>query len=230
MANKAGFLQQAVAIAAKDLRSEIRTKETINGSVSFAVVVLLMFSFAFDPNSEQVHEMSGGILWLAFAFAAVLILNRGFARELLNDCLETLLASPVSGAQLYLGKCLGNYVLLLLVEVICVPVFLVFYNMQWTRHWPMLVVVCLLGSWGLTAVGTMFSAMTVNLRLRELMLPIMLYPMMIPVLMASMQLTTVLLAGNPIAGDNEFGLRLLVVSDVIFTLLALTLVEVVLVV
>ena len=230
MANRSAFARQALAVALKDLRSELRTKETVNASVSFAVVVLLMFSFAFDPSGEQVREMSGGILWLAFAFASVLILNRGFAKELLNDCLDTLLSSPASGAQLYLGKCLGNYVLLLFVEIICVPVFLVFYNLPWTPHWPMLILVCLLGTWGLTAVGTMFSAMTVNLRLRELMLPIMLYPMMIPVLMASMQLTTVLLAGNPIAGDNEFGLRLLVVSDVIFTLLALALVEIVLVV
>jgi heme exporter protein B len=219
-----------MAIAWKDLRSELRTKETINASVSFAVVVLVLFSFAFDTSSDQIREMSGGILWLAFAFASVLILNRGFARELLNDCLDTLLSSPATGAQLYLGKCIGNYLLLLLVEAVCVPVFLVFYNMSWTSEWPMLILVMLLGTWGLTAVGTMFSAMTVNLRLRELMLPIMLYPMMIPVLMASMQLTSVLMAGNPILGENEFGLRLLVVSDVIFTLLALTLVETVLVV
>lgn len=229
MANRPGFLHQALAIAGKDLRSELRTKETVNASISFAMVILLLFSFAFDPSTEQIREISGGLLWLAFAFAGVLILNRGFARELLNDCLDTLLSSPTSGAQLYFGKCIGNFTLLLAVEALCLPVFGVFYNVGWTKQWPMLIVVLLLGTWGLTAVGTMFSAMTVNLRLRELMLPIIVYPMMIPALMAAIQLTTVLIGGNPIGPDDQIWLRLLVVFDVIFTLLAFALVEIVLI-
>ena len=225
---KARFLQQAMAIAGKDLRSELRTKETLNASVSFALVILLLFAFAFDPSAETVREISGGLLWLAFAFAAVLILNRGFARELTNDCLETLLHSPASGPQLFLGKCVSNYLMLLVVEAVCYPVFCLFYDVRWTPQWPMLLLVMLLCTWGLTAVGTMFSAMTVNLRLRELMLPIMLYPLMIPMLMAAMQLTTSLIAGEPV-GLASFGIRLLVVSDVIFTMLAFALVEVVLI-
>ncbi len=228
MAGKAGFLKQAIAIAGKDLRSELRTKETLNASVSFALVILLLFSFAFDPSVETVRDISGGLLWLAFAFAAVLILNRGFSRELANDCLDTLLQSPTSGAQLFLGKCVSNYLLLLVVEAVSYPVFCLFYDVRWTPQWPMLLAVMLLTTWGLTAVGTMFSAMTVNLRLRELMLPIMLYPIMIPLLMAAMQLTTTLIAGEPVSFQS-FGIRLLVVFDVIFTLLAFLLVETVLV-
>lgn len=229
MANRAGFLAQAVAIAGKDLKSELRTKETINASISFALVILLLFSFAFDPSAETIRDISGGLLWLVFAFAAVLVLNRGFARELVNDCLDMLLSSPTSGPQLFLGKCVANYVLLMTVEVVAVPVFFVFYGVRWPQHWPELCLVLLLGTWGLTVVGTMFSAMTVNLRLRELMLPIILYPMMIPVLMAAMQLTTVLIAGDPIGAENAFGFRLLIVCDLIFTLLAFALVETVLI-
>src|SRR5580658_1657105 len=113
------FLGQTLAIAAKDLRSEIRGKEAVNASVSFALVILLLFSFAFDLEPEQIRNISGGLLWLVFTFAGALILNRSFARELVNDCLDALLASPASGAQLYLGKALANYALLLAVEFLC---------------------------------------------------------------------------------------------------------------
>jgi len=222
------FLRQALAVAAKDLRSEIRSKESINASVAFALVILLLFSFAFDPTSDEVREMAGGLLWLVFAFAGTLILNRSFARELVNDCLDALLASPVSGAQLFLGKVIANFVILMVVEALCIPVFTIFYNVHWTQSIGLLFVVMLLGTWGLTVIGTLFSAMTVNLRLRELMLPMLVYPMMIPALMGAIQLSRVLVAGEPIA-DNQIWFRLLVAFDVIFSLLALALVETVLV-
>ena len=95
------FLRRTLAIAAKDLRSEIRGKEAVNASVSFALVILLLFSFAFDLEPAVIRDISGGLLWLVFAFAGTLILNRSFARELVNDCLDALLASPLSGAELF---------------------------------------------------------------------------------------------------------------------------------
>ena len=223
------FLDQSLTIAAKDLRSELRNKEAINASVSFALVILLLFSFAFDPTSEQTRQMSGGLLWLVFTFAGALILNRSFSRELSNDCLDALVASPVSGAALFFGKSIANTLILLAIEAICMPVFGVFYNITWTRRLGWLAVVYVLATWGLTVIGTMFSALTVNLRLRELMLPVLVYPMMIPGLMAAMQLTTLLIAGEPIAGDNMVWLRLLIGFDIIFTALAVALVETVLV-
>lgn len=217
-----------LAIAAKDLRAELRTKETINASLSFALVILLLFSFAFDPSSEQVREISGGLLWLVFMFAGALVLNRSFSRELPNDCLDALIASPASGAQLWFGKVLANYVLLLAIEVICLPIFGIFYNVNWTVQLPLLALVVLLATWAMTIIGTTFSAMTVNLRLRELMLPTLLYPMLIPPIMGAVQLTSTIVAGEPIA-DNAIWFRLLVAYDVIFTLLAAALVEILLV-
>src|ERR671932_583655 len=98
------YLRSVGTIALKDLRSEFRSKEAINASLSFAMVVLLLLSFAFDPSSEQVHEFSGGLLWLVFAFAGTLILNRSFARELPNDCLDALISAPIAGWVLFLGK------------------------------------------------------------------------------------------------------------------------------
>ena len=223
------FLRQVFAVAAKDLRSEVRSKETVNASLSFALVILLLFSFAFDPSSDQVKEIAGGLLWLVFAFAGTLILNRSFARELVNDCLDALIASPVSGAQLYLGKCIANYALLLIVETVCLPIFAVFYNVRLPRSLALLFLVMLLGTWGITVIGTLFSAMTVNLRLRELMLPTLIYPMLIPALMGAIQLSTILIAGEPVGAENQIWFRVLVAFDLIFTILAVGLVEIVLV-
>src|SRR5512139_585785 len=135
------LLRQTWTVMAKDLRSELRTKEAINASLSFALVILLLFSFAFDPTAEQTREISGGLLWIVFAFAGALILNRSFARELVNDCLDALVASPVSGAALFLGKCLANITLLVAVELVCLPVFGVFYNVRWTSRFRSLLLV-----------------------------------------------------------------------------------------
>jgi heme exporter protein B len=223
------FLRQTWTVARKDLRSELRTKEAINASLSFALVILLLFSFAFDPTAETTREIAGGLLWLVFAFAGALVLNRSFARELENDCLDALIASPVASAALFLGKALANYVLLLAIELISMPVFGVFYNVRWYEHPRDLAIVFLLATWGIAVVGTLFSALTVNLRLRELMLPMLVYPMLIPCLMAAMQLTTPLIAGQPITGDLYAWLRMLIGFDVIFTALALSLIDTVLI-
>lgn len=223
------FLRQIGTVAAKDLRSELRTKEALNASLSFALVILLLFSFAFEPTSEMTREISGGLLWLVFAFAGALVLNRSFARELENDCLDALIASPVPPPALFLGKAAANYVLLLGIEIVCLPVFGVFYNVSWARQPLWLLLVLLMASWGIAVVGTVFSALTVNMRLRELMLPMLVYPILIPCLMAAMQLTTPLLAGQPVEGDLLAWLRLLAGFDIIFTALAVMLIDTVLI-
>jgi len=221
------FLRQVWAITGKDLRSELRTKEAINASLAFALVILLLFSFAFDQNSEEMKSMAGGLLWMVFAFAGTLVLNRSFVREIPNDCLDAILAAPISGAALFLGKAIGNFVLLMVIEVACLPIFSVFYDVRLTAQPGWLALVMLLATWALVVIGTMFSALTVNMRLRELMLPTLVYPMMIPALTAAIQLTTVLISGEPI-GENMVWFRLLTAFDIIFTALAVTFVDTVL--
>ncbi len=222
-------MNAVLAVARKDLLSELRGKEGINASVSFSLVILLIFSFAFEPTDLEVRALSGGLLWIAFAFAGALLLNRSFAREIPNDCLDTLVSSPVRGWQLFLGKALASFLLLLGVELLCLPVFGVFYNVRWARSfWPLLLVL-VLGTWGLTVLGVSFSALTVNLRLRELMLPLLLYPALSPALMAAMILTTSLLTGGSLSGDNAAWLRMLTGFDIIFTALSVALIEFVLV-
>src|SRR5258706_4502860 len=223
------FFRQVLTIAAKDLRAELRTKEALNASVAFAIVILVLFSFAFDPDSETAHELSGGLLWMVFSFAGALALNRSFAREMQNDCLDALLASPVSPAALFVGKALANYALLLTVEFVSLPVSGLFYNIRWAAQFWSLLLVVLLGTWALTAIGTIFSALTVNLRLRELMLPVLVYPLMIPALMAAITLTTDLLSGTPLGPSNLLWVRLLVGFNLIFTALAVVFVDTVLV-
>jgi heme exporter protein B len=224
--NEAGrFLRQSLTIAVKDLRSEWRTKEALNASTAFSLVILVLFSFIFDSASPDFREMTGGLLWMVYAFAGVLLLNRSFARETVNDCLDGLLAAPLSAAALFTGKALANFILLMAIELISLPVFALFYGVHWVAVFQPLLFVMVLGTWGLTVIGTAFSALTLNLRLRELMLPTMIFPLMIPALMSAMTLTTDLLSGVPIGKDNMIWIRVLVAFDFIFTIVAASVID-----
>jgi heme exporter protein B len=218
-----------LVVAHKDVRAELRTKEAINASFAFALIVLLLFSFAFDPESETVKEIAGGLLWIVFAFAAALVLNRSFARELPNDSLDGLISAPISGAALFLGKALANYGLVLAVELISLPVFGIFYSLNLMPFLGRLLLIVALGAWALTVIGTMFSALTVNIRLREVMLPMMTYPILSPALMGAMRLTANLVQGQSLTGDNLVWLKLLIGFDAVYTAAALVLVDFVLV-
>jgi heme exporter protein B len=222
-------LVAALAIARKDLRTELRTKESLNASASFALVILVLFSFAFDLDREELYAISGGLLWLVYSFAGAMIVNRSFARELPNDCLDVLVASPAPGWSIFLGKAVAAFALLIAVELISLPVFGLFYNIRWMGvFWPLFAIMTL-ATWGMTVVGTGLSAPTVNVRLRELMLPALLYPLLIPVLIAAMQLTTALLSSERVTLASDSEMRLLIVFDIVYTSLALYLIEFILV-
>lgn len=224
-----GLARQIFIITAKDLRAELRTKEAVNAALAFAVMILVLFSFAFDPEEATTKMISGGLLWIVFAFAGTLVLNRSFARELPNDCLDALVAAPVSGAVLFLGKALANYLLVTAVELVALPVFGILYNVRWYQQLWQVMLVLALGTWGITVIGTIFSALTVNIRLREVMLPMLTYPMLVPALMGAMRLTTDLVQGKPIDDDSAVWLKLLISFDVVYTAVSLLLVETVLV-
>jgi heme exporter protein B len=222
-------LTQALSVAQKDLAIELRTKESLNAAGAFAIVILLLFSFAFDPDANATRELGGGLLWLVFAFAGALVFNRGFARELPNECLDTLLSSALSSASLLLGKALANLALLLAVELVSIVVFGIFYDVRWWLRPLELAGVCLLATWGISVVGAVFGALTVNLRLRELMLPVIVYPLLIPLLIAAIEITNALFANQPLSAYELLWSRVLVVFDIVFTALALALAETILV-
>jgi heme exporter protein B len=222
-------LRQAVSVARKDLAIELRTKESLNAAGAFAIVILLLFSFAFDPAAEAVREIGGGLLWLVFAFAGALVFNRGFARELPNECLDALLASSLSASSLLVGKAMASFVLLLGVELVSLIIFGIFYDTRWWLHPAELVAVFVLTTWGIATLGAVFGALTVNLRLRELMLPVIIYPLLIPLLIAAIELTNGLFSAQPLTEDQLLWGRVLVVFDIVFTALALALADTILV-
>ncbi|MDQ1472858.1 MAG: heme exporter protein [Bryobacterales bacterium] len=222
-------LVTAFVIAKKDLQTELRTKESINAAASFALVILVLFSFAFDIAREEFYAISGGLLWLVYSFAGALIVNRSFSRELPNDCLDVLIASASPAWGIFLGKAFAAFVLLVVVELLSLPVFGLFYNIQWVPvFWPLFAIM-VLATWGITVVGAGLSALTVNVRLRELMVPALLYPLLIPVLIAAMQMTTALLSSDPFSLATDAELRLLIVFDIVYSSLALYLIEFILV-
>jgi heme exporter protein B len=222
------LLAQAFAVARKDLAIELRTRESLTAAGSFAIVILLLFSFTFDPFSDESNEFGGGLLWLSFAFAGALVFNRGFARELPNECLDTLLASPLSGAALVIGKAIANFAMLLLVEFVSLIVFGIFYDVHWLSESAWLSLVFALATWGVAILGAVFGAFTVNLRLRELMLPVIIYPLMIPLLIAAIELTNAVLSHQPLSGQMQW-IRVLIASDIGFTTLAWVLADTILV-
>jgi len=222
-------LSQALAVARKDLAVEIRTKESTNAAGAFALAILVLFSFAFDPSADMLRQMAGGLLWLVFAFAGALVFNRGFAKELPNECLDALLASPLSSASLLLGKAFANVVLLLALEIVSLILFGVLYDVNWTACPWSLAAVFFLASWGIAIIGAAFGALTVNLRLRELMLPVILYPLLVPLLIAAIELTDALLFEKRITGTELLWGRILLAFDIVFTALAMALAETILV-
>lgn len=223
------MLNQILTIALKDLRSEFRGKEAINASLSFSVVVLLIFSFAFDPSADETQVFAGGLLWIVYAFAGVLVFNRSFAREVPNDCLDALIAAPIPGPALFIGKTIAAFLLVFGVEIVCLPIFANFYDVRILNViFPLLGTIAL-GTWTMSVVGVFFSLLTINIRLRELMLPVIFYPMLIPALLGAIQITCSLLQTGSIGENNEAWIRLLTGCGIIFTALGVALIDFILV-
>jgi len=204
----------AALILAKELRLELRTRELLNATVIFALVVVVLFSFAFDPTVAESRRYGAGLLWIAFLFAGSLMLHPSFAREQSNDTLDALRLAPISPFAILLGKILANFIFLFVAEVILVPVFSVLYNMSLAGVVGRLAFVFVLGTLGLVVTGTVFSAISAHARMRELMLPLLLLPILAPLLIAAVSATSSLL--NAPAILDETWVAFLVAFDVVF--------------
>ncbi len=222
---RVSFWGSTAAIIKKDLRSEFRTKEVFNSAAVFSLLVIVVFSMAFEPTSQQARALSGGLLWVAFTFSGLLALSRTFAREVPNDCLLGLRLAPISPAAIFLGKLCGNLIFLGVLNLLLLPLFVVFYNVPVSdRVWPLIGVV-LLGSWGLATVGTTFAAIAASVRLRELMLPVLLFPIELPLIVSLVEATTAILRGAETFVEIGTWIQLSFGFDVIFTVLSLFLFE-----
>ena len=181
------------AVFRKDLLIELRTKDTLNSMLFFGVVVLVVFSFAMESLRDTIRTAVPGILWVAFAFSGTLGLNRMFAAEKENGCLQGLLMVPVDRGAIYFGKMLAASVFMLICEAIIFVFCLVFFNITVWGEIPWLVLVFLIGTLGFTAVGTLLSAIAVNTKLREVLLPVILFPVILPVLVNAVEATGIIL-------------------------------------
>ena len=208
-----GFLRKILAIVHKDIIAELRTKEMFSSMFVFALLVIVIFNFAFELRVANVKQVAPGVLWVTFTFAGMLGLNRSFILEKDKGCLEGLLLAPVDRSAIYFGKMLGNLIFMSVVEAIVLPIFWVLFNPPLFS--PALILVIVLGTLGFAGVGTLFSAIAVHTRAREVMLPILLFPIVVPLMIAAVKITGGLLDGQPLSEMRNW-LNLLVGFDIIF--------------
>jgi len=212
-----GYLRAIWAVLWKDLSVELRGREMLSAMLVFALLVILIFNFALELDARTRANVTSGVLWVTFAFAGTLGLNRSMAMEKDRGCLDGLLLAPVDRSAIYFGKALSNLVFMLVVEAIVLPVYSVLYYTNLFN--PGLILVILLGSIGYVAVGTLLAAMVVQTRTRDILLPILLFPVVIPVLIAAVKASSGFLQGIPMA-DIWPWLNLLIAYDIIFTAVA----------
>ena len=205
------FLGKVLTILWKDILSELRTRDIVVSVLVFALLVIVIFNFAFEP--ERVGLVAAGILWVALTFAGVLGLSRSFVLEKDKDCLEGLMLCPVDREVIYFGKMLGSLTFILVVAVIVLPIFFILFNLPIFR--PELVLIVVLATIGFASVGTLFSALAVNTKAREIMLPILFFPIVAPVIIAAVKATGLVFAGESWSSLSSW-LQIMAAFDIIF--------------
>ena len=208
-----GFLQPVLVLLWKDILLEIRSKDLVISVLVFGLLVVIIFNFALNASTRQTAGLAPGILWVAYAFAGTLAMNRAFMREKEQGGLEGLLLTPVSRDAIFLGKAMASFFFMLLVEAVLLPVFaalLGFSALSW-----ILAATIFLATFGFAVVGTLFSAIAVQTRSRELMLPVLFFPVILPVIIGAVQLTTLAVGGETGVGLDRW-LPLLVIFDALF--------------
>ena len=211
----AGLLRRTWAMTRKDVMVELRARERVNAMLFFAALVLFIFNFALGPDREKLREVAPGLLWLAFLFTGMLGLGRSFQAERENECFEELLLTPGDRESIFFGKLAGNVLFMTTAEVLIIPLFGILYNLDIWAYLPSLALVTFLGTIGFSTLGTLLAAMTAHLRAREVMLPLLLFPLTVPVILGSVRATEAILAGQGL-GEVSHWLKLLCWFDLIF--------------
>jgi heme exporter protein B len=211
------FWGKVLAIVRKDTISELRTKEVVSSVLVFTVLMIVIFNFAFSANHELVKSMAPGILWATFTFAGVLSLNRAFIAEMEQGCLEGLMVCPISRDVIYVGKMVTSLLFMLIIEMIALPIFTLLFNVP-VISLPLIAII-ILATIGFVAVGTLFSAIAINTRARELVLPILFLPVVVPVVISAVKASGLAIAGEPWSQLYSW-LLILLSFDVIFITLS----------
>ena len=211
----ADILFAAWLIARKDLAIEFRTRSAFFSAVVFSLLGLVIFYYAWDPTAVTATDLAPGVLWVIFTFSGLLGLHRSFGVETADHAIDGLLASPVSREAIFLGKAIANLIFVAAVQAIAIPALALFYNLRMTEIAAPLIAIAILAAIGLVAVGTLFSAMAVNTRLAELLLPMLALPFFVPIVIAAAQATAKLLSGRPVVEVGAW-LKLLLAFDIVF--------------
>lgn len=203
----------------KDLLLEARSRTNVNAMLFFAVMVLLVFSFALGPNLARLHASASGLLWLAFIFSGVLAFGRAYQLEAENSAFEGLLLVAQNRSAIYFGKMLGTVAVMLLIEVVVVPLMAILYNLDLWGALAALLPVSILGTVGFASIGALYGALTMSLRAREVLLPLLLLPVTVPVILCAVKATGYVLAGQ--YGDLRSWVELLLAFDIVFVTVGL---------
>src|SRR5512138_307546 len=217
-AAKPSFVRAVFAIVWKDIQAEYRSLELISAMLVFSLLVIIIFNFALNLDIKQRQTITSGVLWTTFSFAGTLGLNRSMAVEKDRGCLDGLLLAPVDRSAIYFGKAISNLIFMLIVEAIVLPVYSILYSANLFQ--PGLLLVILLGSIGYVGVGTLLAAMSVQTRTRDILLPILLFPVVIPVLLAAVKASSGFLTGADLATEIMPPINLLIFYDIVFTAVA----------
>jgi heme exporter protein B len=209
------YARRAGIVLWKDIVTERRSKATLNALLFFSLLLLFVFQFTLGADRERLVAALPGLLWLGFVLSGLVGFGRTFLLERENDCWDGLLLAPGDKSAVYLGKVAGNLLLMLVVEAILLALFALFFNVDIGRALPALSLVLLLGTLGFASVGTLFAAMTAQVRAREVLFPVLFLPVEVPVLLASVRATEAALAGEPLAAVANW-LKLLAAADVVY--------------
>lgn len=209
-----GLLSNSAALFGKEVRTEFRSRELLSTTIVFVLIVVVLFSFTFDPTGDESYRLGPGLLWLAFLFAASLMLQPCFLREQTNDTLSALRLAASDPFAIFLAKIAANTLFLLLTELLMLPVFAALFNVSFRGELPGILLVLLLGSLGISTAGTALAAISAQARMREMLLPLMLLPLLAPILIASTEVTVGLMAPQPVMQWK--GIGFLAIFDVVF--------------
>jgi heme exporter protein B len=202
-------------VARKDLAIEFRTRSTFLSALVFSLLAIVIFFFAWDATAVSAVDLAPGVLWVTFTFSGLLGMHRSFGVEQPDRAIDGLLASPISRESIFMGKAIASLVFVIAVQAISIPAVALFYNLPIGDRILALAGIAFLAAVGLVAVGTLFSAMAVNTRLAELLLPMLSLPFFVPIVIPAAQATAKLLSGRPV-GDAASWLKLLVAFDIVF--------------
>jgi heme exporter protein B len=222
MENPPAFANLVLAHLRKDLQIEWRSRDAINSMLFFALLVVVLFSMAFDPTRATSREIAGGVLCVATLFASVSALNQAWAREIRHQVLDALRMTPAGGAAMFLAKVLANFLFVGIVQLVLGPIFFIFYNLHPLGDTWQLAIVIPLGTWALVSNGTFFAALSIRSRNREMLLPLILFPIFLPALLAMVLSVKTILTGDG-SDPSLLWIKVLAGYDIIFTTISLVL-------